>query len=60
MIQFVKDSIREFKHVVWPTRKETTVFFFLVVGLLIVFGIYLFVFSNIFSELLFALKNLFA
>ncbi|MCH8518379.1 preprotein translocase subunit SecE [Candidatus Gracilibacteria bacterium] len=59
MIRFIKDSIRELKHVVWPTRKETQKFFGLVLALIIVFGIYLFIFSHIFSESLFSLKNMF-
>lgn len=59
MIQFLKDSLREMKHVVWPTRKETTQHFYLVVLLLALFGAYLFVFSNIFSNIMFALKDMF-
>ncbi len=59
MIQFIKDSLREMKHVVWPTRKETTQHFYLVVVLLIAFGGYLFLFSTIFSNTMFALKDMF-
>jgi len=58
MIQFLKDSIRELKHVVWPTRKETQKYFGLVLLLLTLFWIYLFVFSNIFSTIVFGLKDL--
>lgn len=58
MIQFVKDSYRELKHVVWPTREETKKYFLIVVGVLVVFGVYLFIFSNIFSAALFFLKDL--
>ncbi len=58
MIQFLKDAIREFKHVVWPTRKETQKFFSLVLAILIFFGIYLFIASNVFSEIIFGLKNI--
>ena len=57
MIQFLKDAIREFKHVVWPTRKETQKFFSLVIAILVFFGVYLFIASNIFSEVIFGLKN---
>jgi len=60
MIQFIRGSIRELKHVVWPTRKETTTYFLLVVVLLILFGIYLFIFSTLFSEFVFSLKDKFA
>lgn len=58
MIRFIKGAIREFRHVVWPTRKETQKFFSLVLSILVVFGIYLFAVSNIFSEIIFGLKNI--
>lgn len=58
MVQFFKDSIRELKHVVWPTRKETTKFFGLVLAILVFFGVYLFMFSNVFSQILVALRNM--
>ncbi len=56
MIQFFKDSFRELSHVVWPTRKETRVYFSIVMVILIIFGIYLFIASTIFSEILLYLK----
>jgi preprotein translocase SecE subunit len=59
MIQFLKDSVREIKHVVWPTRKETQKYFLLVLATLIVFGIYLFIFSNIFSAVISGLRDIF-
>jgi len=37
MIQFLKDSFREMKHVVWPTKEETKKYFMIVVILLILF-----------------------
>ena len=58
MIRFIKGAIREFRHVVWPTRKETQKYFSLVLAILVAFGIYLFIASNIFSEVIFGLKNL--
>lgn len=58
MIQFLKDAVREFKHVVWPTRKETQKYFSLVLAMLVFFGVYLFIASNIFSEVIFGLKSL--
>ena len=58
MIKFVKGAIREFRHVVWPTRKETQKFFGLVLSMLVVFGLYLFIASNIFSEIIFGLKDI--
>ncbi len=44
---------------VWPTRKETQKYFSLVLTLLTFFAIYLFLVSNIFSEIVFTLKNTF-
>ncbi|MBT3726333.1 preprotein translocase subunit SecE [bacterium] len=37
MIQFFKDSVRELKHVVWPTRAETKAHFIVVLVILILF-----------------------
>lgn len=56
-MKFIKDSVRELKHVVWPTRLETKKFFVIVLTVLILFWFYLFVFSTIFSEGLLAIKN---
>ena len=56
MIQFFKDSFRELSHVVWPTREETRMYFLIVLIVLIVFWIYLFIASTIFSETLLYLK----
>lgn len=58
MLDFFKDSIRELKHVVWPTADETKKYFLIVVTVLVLFGIYLFIASTIFSEWLLFLKNL--
>ena len=57
MLRFIKDSVRELRHVVWPTRKETQKYFWLVLALIVVFWVYLFIFSQSFSSLLFWLKN---
>ncbi|MDD3646751.1 MAG: preprotein translocase subunit SecE [Candidatus Gracilibacteria bacterium] len=59
MITFIKDSIRELKHVVWPTREETKKYFAIVLVVLVIFGIYLFIAGSLFSNLLIALDNLF-
>lgn len=58
MLQFIKDSVRELKHVVWPTRQETTKYFIIVITVLVIFGIYLFLASTLFSEWLLYLKNM--
>ncbi len=57
IMKFLKDSFRELKHVVWPTRDETKKYFIIVILFIIFFGLYLFVFSNIFGELIMWLKN---
>jgi len=60
MITFLKGSIRELKHVVWPTREETKKYFMMVLVTLILFGIYLFIANTIFSEVILkVLPNLF-
>lgn len=58
MIKYIKDSLRELKHVVWPTREETNNYFLTVVLVLLVFGIYLFIASTIFTKWLFGLKDI--
>lgn len=60
MIKFFKDSVRELKHVVWPTKKQTTDYFIIVVIILVLFWIYLFIFSNLFSESIYYLKGIMA
>jgi len=57
MIKYIKDSIRELKHVVWPTREETNNYFITVVLVLLIFGIYLFIASTFFTKSLFGLKD---
>ena len=56
MIQFVKDSLRELSHVVWPTKEETRNFFLIVILILIVFWLYLFAASTLFSEVMLYIK----
>lgn len=58
MVRFLKDSVRELKHVVWPTKQETTKYFFIVVTVLVLFWIYLFIASTAFSEALLYFKNM--
>ena len=57
MIQFVKDSIRELKHVVWPTHAETKKYLSIVLVILVLFGAYLFAASTVFSEILYGIKD---
>jgi preprotein translocase SecE subunit len=58
MFKFFKNSFREIKHVVWPTRKETSNYLTIVLTVLILFWTYLFLASTLFSEVLLYLKNL--
>lgn len=58
MIKYIKDSIRELKHVVWPTMEETNNYFLTVVLVLLAFGIYLFIASTLFTKTLFGLKDI--
>jgi preprotein translocase SecE subunit len=37
MFNFIKGSIRELKHVVWPTKIETKKYFVVVLTILVVF-----------------------
>lgn len=57
MLQFFKDSTRELKHVVWPTRQETKNYFIIVLVILILFWLYLTLADTIFSETMFFLKS---
>lgn len=58
MITFLKDSFRELKHVVWPSWEDTRKYFFIVVGVLIAFWLYVFAASTLFTNIIFALKDL--
>jgi len=60
MITFIKDSFRELKHVVWPTKEETRKYFIIVLVTLIAFGLYLTIANYIFTEWLFGLQKLFS
>ncbi len=58
MIQFFKDSVREMRHVVWPTKDETKKYFTIVVILLVLFWLYIFISSTLFTNVIFYLKDL--
>lgn len=58
MIQFIKDSLREIQHVVWPSKEETRKYFLIVVWILVSFGLYVFAASTLFTNAIFALKDL--
>ena len=60
IMEFIKDSFRELKHVVWPTKEETIKYFIIVLITLILFGVYLTIADYAFRESLFGLQNLFS
>lgn len=57
MFQYFKDSVWEFKHVSFPTKKETKKYLKVVIAILVAFTIYLTIFSTIFQKALFWLKD---
>lgn len=57
MIQFFKDSFRELKHVVWPTREETVKYFVVVLTILVIFWLYLLVAEISFTQILKFIKE---
>ena len=59
-MDFIKDSFRELKHVVWPTKEETIKYFIIVLITLILFWIYLTIADYTFREWLFGLQRLFS
>lgn len=58
MIKFVKDSFRELKHVVWPTKDETKKYFIIVISVLCAVWVYVFLASTIFTNTMFFIKDL--
>ncbi len=54
-IGFVKDSYRELRKVVWPTRKETGQTTFIVFGFVLVMAVYLWVGDKAIEWLVFSL-----
>ncbi len=57
LIQYLKDTKAELKHVSWPTRKQTLIYTSLVIAISVFVAVYLGVFDFVFSSLLF--KTLF-
>jgi len=53
MITFIKDSTRELKHVVWPTKAETQSYFITVLVVLVLFWIYLTLVNAVFKAIIF-------
>ncbi|EKD66232.1 MAG: hypothetical protein ACD_49C00059G0005 [uncultured bacterium (gcode 4)] len=57
MINFLKESIKEFEHVVWPTQNETKKYFLIVTGVIVWLTIFLFIVSSLLSAGLFFAKD---
>lgn len=49
LIQYIKDTRGELKHVSWPTQKQTTIFTILVIIVSIVIAAFLGVFDFVFT-----------
>ncbi len=56
-MSFLKESIKEFDHVVWPTSAETSRYFSVVLSVIAVFAVFLFLVGTAFSTSLFAVRD---
>lgn len=52
MFAFLKDAINELSHVVWPTKKESRIYMYYTVGIIVVMTVILSVIGIIFKEIL--------
>ncbi len=57
MFKFLKESIKEFDHVVWPTQAETKKYFSFVGTFIAVFAIFLFIVGSLFSAGIFSARE---
>lgn len=57
MLRFLRESVKEFDHVVWPTRRETVRYFTIVVSTIVAFTVFLFIIGTAFSGSIFALRD---
>jgi len=58
MFKFLRESKKEFEHVVRPTNKETKKYFSIVTWLIVVLTLFLYVVWTLLSGWLFALKDI--
>lgn len=56
-MSFIKESIKEFDHIVWPTPEETKKYFMTVVSMITILTILLFIVGTALSVGLFAAKK---
>lgn len=57
MLKFLRESIKEFDHVVWPTRAETKKYLSIVSSIIVALTVILFVLGSVFTSSLFALRD---
>ncbi len=57
MANFIKESLAELEHVVWPTHIETKKFFQAVVGIIAAMTVFTYILTLIFSNGLFSLRG---
>jgi preprotein translocase SecE subunit len=57
MLRFFRESIKEFDHVVWPTKAETVRYFGIVISVIAVLTVFLFILGTTFSASLFTLRS---
>ncbi|HRI36481.1 MAG TPA: preprotein translocase subunit SecE [bacterium] len=50
MLRFIRESIKEFDHVVFPTRQETKTYFTVVVTIIVIMMIYVFAVSTLLGQ----------
>ncbi len=58
MANFIKESMAELEHVVWPTHIETKKFFQAVVGIIVAMSVFTYVLTVLFSNSIFGIRNL--
>ena len=58
MANFLKESVAELEHVVWPTHLETKKFFQAVVGIIVAMAIFTYILTVIFSNGLFTVRTM--
>lgn len=58
MANFIKESMSELEHVVWPTHIETKKFFQAVVGIIIAMSIFTYLLTVLFSNTMFGIRGI--
>ncbi len=58
MANFIKESMAELEHVVWPTHIETKKFFQAVVGIIAAMSLFTYLLTVLFSNSMFGIRNM--